>query len=36
MKKYKVREGSIADFGRYGISGLIFFVGLALIYGGVI
>jgi hypothetical protein len=31
MKKYKVREGSIADYGRYGMSGLVLFVGLALI-----
>ena len=31
MKKYRIREGSIADYARYGFTGLIFFVGLALI-----
>lgn len=24
MKKYRIREGSIADYGRYGLVGLIF------------
>lgn len=24
MKKYRVREGSIADYGRYGLAGLVF------------
>lgn len=24
MKKYRVRDGSIADYGRYGLAGLIF------------
>lgn len=32
MKKYKVREGSIADYARYGMSGLVLFVGLAAMY----
>ena len=32
MKKYKVREGSIADYTRYGLSGLVLFVGLAAMY----
>ena len=31
MMKYRVREGSIADYARYGLAGLVFFVGLALI-----
>lgn len=31
-KRYKIREGSVADYARYSLSGLIFFVGLALIY----
>ena len=30
MKHYRIREGSIADYGRYALTGLIFFVGLAL------
>lgn len=29
MKKYRVREGSIADYGRYALAGLVFFTGLA-------
>lgn len=33
MKRYKIRNGSIADFGRYGITGFVFFMGLALIAG---
>ena len=33
MKKYRVREGSIADYGRYAMAGLIFFVSIALIAG---
>lgn len=36
MRKWKVREGSVADYGRYGLTGLVFFVGLALIAGGAI
>lgn len=24
MKKYRVREGSIIDYGRYGLAGLLF------------
>lgn len=32
-KRYRVREGSIADYTRYGLSGLVLFVGLALMYG---
>jgi hypothetical protein len=32
-KRYRVREGSIADYARYGFSGLVLFVGLALMYG---
>lgn len=30
--KYKIREGSIADYARYGMSGLVLFVGLAAMY----
>lgn len=30
--KFRIREGSIADFGRYGLAGLVLFVGLALAY----
>ena len=33
MKRYKIREGSIADYGRYALTGFVFFVGLALLYG---
>lgn len=29
--KYRIREGSIADYARYGLTGLVFFVGLALV-----
>lgn len=32
MSKYRIREGSIADYGRYGLSGLILFVGIAAAY----
>lgn len=32
-KRYRVKEGSIADYARYGLSGLVLFVGLALMYG---
>lgn len=32
MKKYRVREGSIADYARYGLSGLVLFVGLVAMY----
>lgn len=32
-KRYRVREGSIVDYARYGLSGLVLFVGLALMYG---
>ena len=35
-KKYTIREGSIADYGRYALTGLVFFVTLALIAGGAI
>lgn len=31
MKKYRIREGSIADYARYGLAGLVFFVGIALV-----
>lgn len=31
--KYRVREGSIADYARYGLTGIVLFVGLALLYG---
>lgn len=31
MKKYKIREGSIADYARYALAGLVFFTGLAAI-----
>lgn len=30
MKKYRVREGSIADYARYGLAGFVFFMVLAL------
>ena len=33
MKRYRVREGSIADYGRYALTGIVFFVGIALAYG---
>lgn len=33
MKRYRVREGSFMDYARYAITGLVFFVGLALVYG---
>ena len=36
MSKWKVREGSIADYGRYALTGLVFFVTLAFIAGGAI
>jgi len=36
MSKYRIREGSIADYARYGLSGLVFFVTLALMAGGAI
>ena len=36
MRKWKIREGSIADYGRYGLTGLVFFVGLAMLAGGAI
>jgi len=36
MRRWKVREGSIADYGRYALTGLVFFVTLALIAGGAI
>lgn len=29
--KYRIREGSIADYARYGLTGLVLFVGLALV-----
>ena len=29
--KYRIREGSIADYARYTLTGLVFFVGLALV-----
>ena len=32
MKRYRVREGSIADYARYGLSGLVLFMSLALTY----
>lgn len=31
MKKYKVREGSIIDYSRYGIAGVIFGVIMGII-----
>ena len=31
--KYRIREGSIADYARYGLTGIVLFVGLALLYG---
>ena len=30
--KYRIREGSIIDYMRYGATGLVLFVGLAMIY----
>ena len=36
MRKWKIRDGSIADYGRYGLTGLVFFVGLAMLAGGAI
>ena len=36
MCKWRIREGSIADYGRYGLTGIVFFVGLALLAGGAI
>lgn len=33
MKKYRIREGSIIDCARYALTGVVFFVGLALVYG---
>ena len=36
MRKWKIREGSSADYGRYGLTGLVFFVGLAMLAGGAI
>ena len=35
-KKYRIREGSIIDYARYGLTGLVFFGTLALIAGGAI
>lgn len=32
MYKYKIREGSFFDWARYGLSGLVLFVGLAALY----
>lgn len=29
-KKYRVREGSIADYARYGLAGLVFFMFIAM------
>lgn len=34
--KYRIREGSIADYARVAITGIVFFVGLALAAGGAI
>lgn len=34
--RYRIREGSIADYARYAITGFVFFVTLALIAGGAI
>lgn len=28
MKRYKIREGSIADYARYALAGMVFFTGL--------
>lgn len=40
MRKYRVREGSIIDWARYGMAGLVFglVMGLAIIttYGGAV
>lgn len=36
MRKWRVREGSISDYGRYALTGLVFFVTLALIAGGAV
>ena len=32
MSKYRIREGSLIDWARYGLTGLIFFVGIAAVY----
>lgn len=32
MSKYRVREGSFIDWARYGLTGLVLFVGLAVVY----
>ena len=29
MKRYRIREGSIADYARYGVAGLALFMGVA-------
>lgn len=34
--RYRIREGSVADYGRCGLTGIVFFVGLALLAGGAI
>ena len=36
MSKWRIREGSIADYGRYALTGVVFFVTLALMAGGAI
>lgn len=33
MKRYRIREGSVIDYMRYGMTGLVLFVGLAVMYG---
>lgn len=31
VKKYRVREGSIADYARYGLAGFCFFMGIVVL-----
>ena len=33
MRKYKVREGSFIDYAIHALTGIVFFVGLAIVYG---
>ena len=35
MKKYKIREGSIADYFRYGMAGLVFGVVMGIVINSV-
>lgn len=33
MNKYRIREGSFLDYARHALTGIVFFVGLAIVYG---